>query len=366
MTSQDNQGRQTEKAKQALLRYIWENKLTKGALLPSQKELRENLSVGGATVGRAVRSLVDEGILDSRKGVGVFLKDAKPFGRPGISIGLAGLYANRFTIMQATLAQSVEAQLHRNGCRCVPFPHHEVSPDFCQERPLSSLPGLKETLQRGELAGLITLSLLDRAESEQLERDGVKVCYVGSLLNAPCGVMIDTPWFIGEGLRHLLRSGVKNPRIYIGPLEESMEHDLLEVIGRVLGDFGRNCSGNSLIETDYNNFLSMDFRQYARELMELPPSQRPDGLVLCDDIMAMNFTAELVRMQGRQIEYMPKVVSMQNREFRISLPIEDLTVYWTDLSQMAQTATELLLHRLSCRESPGERIRYRPQKEVGE
>jgi len=362
MVSQDNQGKRTERAKQALLRFIWERKLSHGDRLPSQKELRADLSVGGATVERAVKALVAEGILSAKKGVGVFLEEAKPFGHPGFTIGLAGLYADRFTIMQATLAQSVEAQLHRNGCRCVPFPHHELSPDFYLERPLSSLPGLKETIARGDLSGLIALSLLNRSEVEELEQTGLKICYVGSLFAAHCGVVIDTPWFIGESLKQLLLAGVKNPKIYIGPLGESMEEEVLTVIDRTLGDFGRAGTGDSLIETDYKNFLNLDFRQYAHELLALPAAQRPDGLVLCDDIMAMNFTSELVRLQGRHIDYMPRIVSMQNREFRIVLPVNELTVYWIDLAEMARLVTDMLLRRLSGAEPQQKLIKYKPEK----
>ena len=86
-----NLGRQTEKAKQGILRYIWDRKLKAGDKIPAQAELSRHLGLGCATLDRAVKSLVQDGVLESRRRVGVFVRNASPEGLPGRSIGVAGL-----------------------------------------------------------------------------------------------------------------------------------------------------------------------------------------------------------------------------------------------------------------------------------
>ena len=56
-----NLGRQTEKAKQGILRYIWDRKLKAGDKIPAQAELSRHLGLGCATLDRAVKSLVQDG-----------------------------------------------------------------------------------------------------------------------------------------------------------------------------------------------------------------------------------------------------------------------------------------------------------------
>ena len=191
----------------------------KGDRIPSQKELRENIPVGGATIDRAVHALVIDGVLSAKSGVGVFVEKPQPFGHPGYSVGLAGLFMNHFSISLAALAQAAETQLHRHGCRCLQFPHHEVSPNFYRDLPLSSLPGLQETIAQGEISGLLTLTILDKNEWVKLEKNGIKTCYFGMVSSVPCGVIIDMAWYIREAMNELLASGVKRPKILIGPMK---------------------------------------------------------------------------------------------------------------------------------------------------
>ena len=88
----NNLGKRTETAKQALLAYIWDQRLEVGDRLPTQVELCRRFNVGSATVDRAVRALVKEQVLESRRGIGVFVKTSRPTGYPGrFAISRAGI-----------------------------------------------------------------------------------------------------------------------------------------------------------------------------------------------------------------------------------------------------------------------------------
>lgn len=78
-----NLGRQTEKAKQGILRYIWDRKLKAGDKIPGSGRVEPPPRLGCATLDRAVKSLVQDGVLESRRRVGVFVRNASPEGAAG-------------------------------------------------------------------------------------------------------------------------------------------------------------------------------------------------------------------------------------------------------------------------------------------
>ncbi len=70
-------GKKTEKARNALISLIRDRKLQPGDKLPNQKELIQCLGLSATTVIRAVNALKGSGYLDVRNKVGVFLRKAE-------------------------------------------------------------------------------------------------------------------------------------------------------------------------------------------------------------------------------------------------------------------------------------------------
>ena len=85
-------GIKTEMAKQAIVRYIRENGVKPGEKLPSQDALRKVLGFGGATIGAAINELKDDGVLDVRDKIGVYLIDPNMDGHAGRVIGITARY----------------------------------------------------------------------------------------------------------------------------------------------------------------------------------------------------------------------------------------------------------------------------------
>jgi len=81
-------GKRTEQAKEFIIREIWNMGLKHGDKLPSCGTLSRRINLGRATVFRAVKQLQDEGILDSRDRVGVFIADSRTPGHAGYQLGL--------------------------------------------------------------------------------------------------------------------------------------------------------------------------------------------------------------------------------------------------------------------------------------
>ena len=68
--------RKTERAKQLLVRYIRDRQLKNGDKLPPQNELRRIFRYGAATICSAVNALRDDGVLEVRDKVGVFVNNS--------------------------------------------------------------------------------------------------------------------------------------------------------------------------------------------------------------------------------------------------------------------------------------------------
>ena len=83
----------------------------------------------------------------------------------------------------------------------------------------------------------------------------------------------------------------------------------------------------------------------------MPPERRPDSVVIGDDIIAQGFFSELVRKQGRRIDYLPPAVCLRNRKAPIDFPCREVIDYEIDSRELAEGAVEQLLNRLRGAES---------------
>ena len=80
--------------------------------------------------------------------------------------------------------------------------------------------------------------------------------------------------------------------------------------------------------------------------MSLPPEERPDGVVLCDDIIAQGFFSELVRLQYPHLTYLPQLVCLRNKESQIDFPARFLSNYEVNPKQIADLLVEQLMKHL--------------------
>ena len=210
-----NLGRQTEKAKQGILRYIWDRKLREGDKIPSQTELCRHLQIGCATLDRAVKALVLDGVLEARRRVGVFVRNAKPEGLPGRSIGIVGLLLDAPHMFNWSLAYAVQDALQKNGCECTMFPFRE---EYRDTPEFSDFPGLEYAVSQKLVHGLISISdFYAERLLPGLDEAGLKVCFCGPPSHVESGIFLDSVGFMIRGLDELREAGYRMPRILIGP-----------------------------------------------------------------------------------------------------------------------------------------------------
>lgn len=335
-----NLGKQTERAKQEILRYIWDRKLCEGEKIPAQAVLSRDLGMGCATLDRAVKALVQDGVLESRRRVGVFVRNAKPEGLPGRSIGVIGLLLDTPHMFNWSMAYALQDALQKNGCQCTMFPFR----DHYRRRPdLSDFAGLEYAVSQGGLHGIISIAdFFPEKLLPEFEKAGLELCFSGPPAPAECGVFIDTVGFMLEALDRLRRKGLCSPRILVGP--GPLRNFSLPRLTRLLSDWPE-C--RVPVEALYLEGYGIEHgRESARNILLLPPGARPDCMVLCDDIIAQGFFSELVRLQGKRIDYMPPAFCLRNKNAPIDFPCREVVDYEVDSRKLAAGTVELLLGRL--------------------
>ena len=85
--------RKTEQAKSLLVRYIRDQQMKRGDRLPPQDFLRKTFKFGTATISAAINELKDDGVLEVRDKVGVFVIDPNADGHAGRTIGITMRHA---------------------------------------------------------------------------------------------------------------------------------------------------------------------------------------------------------------------------------------------------------------------------------
>ena len=97
----------------------------------------------------------------------------------------------------------------------------------------------------------------------------------------------------------------------------------------------------------------------AKKLLELPQSQRPDGIVSDDDTVVSGLLSELIRRQTPKILYMPEIATIVHRELAENYPSDRMILFEQSISDYANMAVNLLLEQLKCDNVEQKRIVYR-------
>lgn len=331
-------GKKTEKALQLIVRYIWDKKLKAGERLPSCNALAKELDLSDTTVFRAVRQLQKEKILDSHDKIGVFVSDPRTPGLAGYTIGI--LVGGLLTGIQSNaLSCNLQNSLSRNGCRSILF-HGDIGPDSAQEDALALHLGVTQCIRRGDLQALLLEVAISETNWKFLEKHKIPACYIGGFtyLAAPLSVTLDLRTVVSMGIRRLIDLGAKRPALLLPKLDTvSIARDVFVEETAKLPGFSANryCWENSQYHTS---------PETVQRCLDLPDSERPDGLLFLDDVFAQSFYAGLIRRNG--IGYLPHPVVLRASEvLPFSLPL-DVDYIEYSISGMADEGVRLILETL--------------------
>ena len=205
--------RKAERVKQLLVRYIRDRQMTNGDKLPPQNELRRIFHYGAATVSFAINALKQDGVLEVRDKVGVFVADPEAGGHAGRIIGITMLYDENNFYYSCLLA-SLQIHLVENGCtirlfRCL---RKEKIERILWE--IDDFPGLRRSIENNEIQGLIHLDDFSHAALDFIKSKKLPLIFVGSRGGiAENGVFFDHNRIVKEACEMLKQKQARRPAL---------------------------------------------------------------------------------------------------------------------------------------------------------
>ncbi len=334
--------RKVEFARDAIVTMIHDRNLGKGERLPSYSRMREDLGIGSQTIAAAVASLCDHGVLEVQDKVGIFVKnpDGGQLAGRTVAVAVRQLVGSSYAAMLASFIQKL---LNEHNCHCLTF--YQTSGENTSRRPdLKEFPGLEQAVRENNIDGIITLCPFSDRALKQLNECGIKSCFIGDDDHnvMPCGILIDVKHFILMAKSELEKSGCRKIVQFFATPEQKERRSAI-----LAGVTGSSYSGGAAI---------------AREFLDLPPEERPDGIISDDDTIVSGFLAELGQTDNPA--YRPKIATIVHDEVGELYPSSDMLLYSQNMERYSQMAVELLLMLLQGKENDESVKYYRFKKRV--
>ena len=331
--------RKVEFARDALVTLIHDRNLQSGDRLPTYTALRNELGLGSQTIAGAVGLLCEAGVLEVRDKVGIFVKNPAGGLLAGRTIAVA-VRELEGSAYAATLASYIQRFLNEQNCRCLTFYRRTGAGG---ERPgIEEFPGLGQTLNEHRCDGVLTLCPFSDSSLAQIARLGIPCCFIGDDDQhfIHFGVVIEVKRFLNEAAELLKKRGCgKIVQFAISPQQLALRSGC-----GLPGYVGMSYAGGAAI---------------AKKLLELPASQRPEGVISDDDTVVSGFLSELTRRQYPKISYMPEIATIVHRELGENYPSDRMLLFEQSIGEYANMAVTLLLEQLRGQNIEKKRIVYR-------
>ncbi len=320
--------RKTEQAKSLLVRYIRDQQMKRGDRLPPQDFLRKTFKFGTATISAAINELKDDGVLEVRDKVGVFVIDPNADGHAGRTIGITMRHAEN-SLYYSCILTALQMRLVEEGCMIRLFRYQKETERKGIFFQIDDFPGLRRSLENQELQGLIHLDDFSMQSLKFIRSKKVPLVFVGSLGGiAPNGVVYDQARTMREiGIR-LKRENPRRPALICQPSVLKCVQDHFQ---EAFGHDKKIYAGSSI----------PDAEKIADEILRMPDRERHDWIIYMDDILALAVTSRLA--VSLPPEKLPRAVIMRNLQFQMRYPAKDPIFYDSNLSEFASIGVSLLM-----------------------
>lgn len=343
----------TLEAYRRVLRFIHRKGGAEGMKLPPQSELIVKLKVCAATLDVAMKWLIEDGVLTRKQRLGTFVLHAYPEA-PKRFIWRAGLVMPPITRSYFGAVVAHYLHKHINGVgisdRTYMLSPHAAPGSEVSQRSTSDFTGLKEDIEDGFLDAIIT--------STRLVCNKVPVCGAAALANTKFGTIIDQPHFFRQAAGVLSSRGYRN-LLCIQPssLDErctALVTEQLDLLKRDLHHSGVRLSVAEV--SNSSGSQTWPERQFVKQLLDLPESQRPDALIIQDDI-----SAQAISLLLSATPYRPGLSALTNLQMPLTFGLPCIP-FSIDLEQIAVGATQLLLEKLLSPRCPDRTIAITPDQ----
>jgi len=333
-------------AVQRLVQWIHIHRLEPGDQLPPQEKLRVALGFHNKTLNGAMQILTTHGVIVRQRKVGTILIDA------GVSI--PGLWRVGITLLPAVgdlpffgnLWQLLQTHLSAAGANALPF-----MLDVAASRAKLSFeqsPGLRQQLQSGCLDGLLDMAGCDGEDYIGWRKKGRALLHVGAWENAPAGRLIDYGVMVEAAVARLSALGCRRLAVVSAKGEalgfNKFWKGFIDATARcgIVGDARRSMFGGAGPRGGW---------RVAEQILALPSRERPDGLVVIDDLIGNGLTAALA---SKDPGYRPTVAVQTNRQTPLGFAFPVIH-FELDAEELARGAVDLLMAQLLNPQQPLQR-----------
>jgi DNA-binding LacI/PurR family transcriptional regulator len=328
-----------------MLRHVRMHRLEVGTILPPQPQWQQELGCGTTTFNKAMRMLEAHGVVRRRRSAGTTLLRTAPDRRIQWSVGVCMPKLPTVSAVYPTLLQFLLLHLQEAGCQLHIYRFNRSTPLRYYNR-LDDFDSLKEDVEAGRLDGLLNISRLGTRDHAHLKRLGVVSCQLIAHHRDEPGVATDTPEMIRQAVTLLHDKGCR--KIALAYPDSDACHESY-------GDAHQHAFAQAMAELRQPplEFPGPEFaaggQSVARQLLQLPPNQRPDALVcIRDDHFALGLTQVL----RQDPAYRPAITSQASHQAPLPffLPVYRFEI---DLEEVAKKGVHLLVEQLqSPRQTP--------------
>lgn len=336
-----NQGKQTEFVKREIVNCIIDRRLKKGDRIPTQAELRASLGVGNAVIGRAVQSLTEDGILESRGRNGVVVRSSSLEGYAGRTIGIICHRDTQFTVI-AVILQNIGIALSRRACQ--PYIFVKKDAELKDSFHLEEFSGALHAIKNHQIDGILSTVLLDKESLEFCSENGIPVCYAG-VPNANASKVA-----FRLDLRNILENEAAKGRRR--PMLIHMGHPNTQENRRIFLDCASRFDFGESAPEEYCRFIREDassswileenrklVRKLTGDIRKMPADVHPDVLIIPDDVIASWVAFDWTEEAG-----CPEIIHIEFAELGYAWQLRSRGDYYLcRIEDLAEQAVKLLL-----------------------
>lgn len=338
-TTQFADDSQVLKASKAIVRHIHAHGLGPGDKLPSQAALRTTTGFSNDTLSSAMKFLGDTGILVRKAGSGTRVKNPDATVRGLWNVGVAAVSKSVLSNIPffAQELGFVQAHLSEIGCRCRLY-YPPVKSAVSAPMGFAAFPHLMADLSDGDLDAVISLADVDIASWPNRVAPPV---FIGIRDDVPLGVLIDWRSMVRQAVQLLVRQGCR--RLAVVSIDPPRPGHLCFWRGfqEGLALAGLPEAAGESITDRPGISVRQRGRWPAATLLARQKEQRPDGIIVTDDWLAMGLTAALHDAGG----YVPRLAVQTNRQAPLSFALP-ATRFEVDADALAVRGVEMVLARL--------------------
>jgi len=346
MTTDDSRSRpRVRSASKAVVRYIHRLGLQPGDRLVDQQELRSELGYSNDSLTPAMRELSRMGVLKRKRGRGTEVVSLDAADPSLWSVGVP-VYGSSFVpgdLFYPHLSHAIQVNLRKQGFASTLCPSTRGT--FRAAHGLDDLPELRALHERDELDGIIAPLMLAPDVIEWARAQMLPLCGVSfDRFHGLSGVYLSLRDMVCDAAGLLVGQGCERVAMVCpAPPRKGFTH--AEGFDRARQYFGDPILPEPLAA---GNGVEAG-RAIAEQLLQTPADDRPDGLIITSDALAMGLTAGLVEAA----DYRPRLAVQTKREVPIALPWPAFC-FELRIETLVEMAVGMLLERLVNPEVPDE------------